>query len=48
MKTIEQIRREIKELKKLAAQYPDDAQAQASIAGQINVLEWVINFSNYG
>ena len=42
MKTITAIRKEIKELKKLAREYPRDVAAQASIAGQINVLLWVI------
>lgn len=39
-KTVEQISAEIKALKKLAAKHTDDAIAQASIAGQINALEW--------
>ena len=38
---IDQIQHEIEALHNLAAQYPDDALAQASIAGQINALEWV-------
>lgn len=44
MKTPTQIRSEIEALKRLAATCPDDAAAQASIAGQINALEWAINF----
>lgn len=40
MKTQEQIAAEIEALKRLAESYPDDAIAQASIAGQVNALEW--------
>ena len=41
MKAVKQIRAEIEALKRLAASAPKDRTAQASIAGQINVLEWV-------
>jgi hypothetical protein len=41
MRTVEQIRNEIEALKQLAAQYPHDVAAQASLAGQINALLWV-------
>lgn len=40
MKTVEQVRAEIEALKRLEA-IPDDL-ARASIAEQINALEWVI------
>ena len=38
---VEQIKTEIEALKQLAASVPNDALAQASIAGQIAVLEWL-------
>lgn len=38
----DKIKNEIEALKRLAASVPDDALAQASIAGQINVLEWLL------
>ena len=44
MKTSQQTQDEIEALKRLAAANPDDALAQASIAGQINVLEWATSF----
>jgi hypothetical protein len=34
---------EIAALRQLAMTVPDDALAQASIAGQINALEWVLS-----
>lgn len=43
MKTREQVTAEIEALHRLAATCPDDAIAQASIAGQINVLVWIIS-----
>jgi hypothetical protein len=46
MKTPQQITTEIEALKRLAAMYPDDATAQASIAGQINALEWATSFQS--
>lgn len=42
----DKIREEIESLKRLAADNPDDALAQASIAGQINSLEWVLLTDN--
>lgn len=39
-KTASEIQEEIEALRRLAAASPDDEMAQASIAGQINVLEW--------
>lgn len=38
----EKIQIEIEALKRLAASVPNDALAQASIAGQINALEWLL------
>jgi hypothetical protein len=38
----EKIETEIEALTQLAAQYPDDDIAQASIAGQINALTWLL------
>jgi hypothetical protein len=43
-KTSEQVHDEITALKNLAISVPDDAIAQASIAGQINALEWAVSF----
>lgn len=43
-KTQDQIAIEVEALKRLAQTCPDDDIAQASIAGQINVLEWVIGW----
>ena len=40
--TREKLQNEIEALKLLAATVPDDALAQASIAGQINALEWAL------
>ena len=40
---IKEIRDEIEALQRLGLQYPDDMLAQASIAGQIDVLEWTIS-----
>lgn len=42
MKTREQAISEIAALQQLAATCADDAIAQASIAGQINVLVWML------
>lgn len=42
MKSRYEVKLEIASLKKLAVQYHDDAAAQASIAGQINALSWVL------
>lgn len=44
-KTTQEIRDEIAALNRLAASVPDDAIAQASIAGQIDVLNWAIGFA---
>ena len=38
---VERLHQEISALRRLAASVPDDAIAQASIAGQINALEWL-------
>ena len=45
MKTIEQIRHEIEALRRLAASVPHDRAQQASLAGQINALEWACGFA---
>lgn len=42
MKTTEKIIDEIAALRRLALAHPDDALAQASIAGQVNALEWAM------
>jgi hypothetical protein len=36
------IKKEIAALKRLAASVPNDELAQASIAGQLNILEWML------
>lgn len=46
-KTSDQVRAEIEALKRLAAANPDDTLAQASIAGQINALEWATEFHQH-
>ena len=43
-KMTDKIQNEIEALKRLAATVPDDALAQASIAGQINALAWASDF----
>lgn len=43
MKTQAEIRDEIEALKRLAAKAPDAA-ARASIAGQINALQWAAGY----
>lgn len=42
MRTPSEIKTEIDALNRLASSVSDDPLAQASIAGQVNVLEWVL------
>jgi hypothetical protein len=48
MKSILQINNEIATLQRLSSTVPDDALAQASIAGQISALTWVLDHSPSG